>query len=148
MKTFIDHEFPSLTRIDSDSGRLYETPNGDRYPSVTSITGKMSQKSIEAWKKRVGEAEANRVSSRALSRGTKEFLHLSLIKSISILIASEFCSLLLEATNCHSSNILSDQRGINKSALAASRRICRTGPGTSAQVSRNTYIGRMLCHEK
>jgi len=71
MKTFIDHEFPSLTRIDSDSGRLYETPNGDRYPSVTSITGKMSQKSIEAWKKRVGEAEANRVSSRASQRGTQ-----------------------------------------------------------------------------
>lgn len=71
MKTFIDHEFPSLTRIDSDSGRLYETPNGDRYPSVTSVTGKMSQKSIEAWKKRVGEAEANRVSSRASQRGTQ-----------------------------------------------------------------------------
>lgn len=71
MKTFIDHEFPSLTRIDSDSGRLYETPNGDRYPSVTSVTGKMSQKSIEAWKKRVGEAEANRVSSRAAQRGTQ-----------------------------------------------------------------------------
>ena len=71
MKTFIDHKFPSLTRIDSDSGRLYETPNGDRYPSVTSVTGKMSQKSIEAWKKRVGEAEANRVSSRAAQRGTQ-----------------------------------------------------------------------------
>ena len=71
MKTFIDHKFPSLTRIDSDSGRLYETPNGDKYPSVTSITGKMSQKSIEAWKKRVGEAEANRVSSRASQRGTQ-----------------------------------------------------------------------------
>ena len=71
MKTFIDHNFPKLIRIDSNTGRLYETPNGDKYPSVTSVTGKMSKVSIEDWKKRVGEAEAKKISFRASQRGTQ-----------------------------------------------------------------------------
>lgn len=71
MKNFIHHEFPVLKRIDSDNGRLYETPEGNRYPSVTTVLGKMSEKSIQAWRNRVGEEEANRVSTRASARGTQ-----------------------------------------------------------------------------
>jgi genome maintenance exonuclease 1 len=63
-------EFASLQRIDGPT-RLYETPEGKRYPSVTAVLGKMTDKSaLEAWKKRVGEDEAARVSSRAATRGT------------------------------------------------------------------------------
>ena len=63
-------EFAGLKRIDGET-RLYETPQGNRYPSVTTVLGKMTDKSaLEAWKKRVGEDEAARVSSRAASRGT------------------------------------------------------------------------------
>lgn len=65
---FID--FAELKRIDGET-RLYETPNGQRYPSVTTVLGKMQDKTaLEAWKKRVGEAEATRVSNRASTRGT------------------------------------------------------------------------------
>lgn len=63
-------EFAHLQRIDGDV-RLYETPTGQRYPSVTTVLGKMSDKTaLNEWKKRVGEEEANRVSTRASSRGT------------------------------------------------------------------------------
>lgn len=63
-------EFATLQRIDGPT-RLYETPTGEKYPSVTAVLGKMSDKSaLEAWKKRVGEVEAARVSSRASTRGT------------------------------------------------------------------------------
>ena len=63
-------EFAELQRIDGPI-RLYETPEGKRYPSVTTVLGKMTDKSaLEAWKKRVGEDEAARVSSRAATRGT------------------------------------------------------------------------------
>ena len=63
-------EFAELQRIDGPI-RLYETPAGKRYPSVTTVLGKMTDKSaLEAWKKRVGEDEAARVSSRAATRGT------------------------------------------------------------------------------
>lgn len=63
-------DFASLQRIDGPT-RLYETPAGKRYPSVTAILGKMMDKSaLEAWRKRVGEEEATRISTRAATRGT------------------------------------------------------------------------------
>ena len=64
-------EFAELQRIDGPT-RFYETPEGNRYPSVTAVLGKMTDKTaLEAWKKRVGEDEAARVSVRASTRGTK-----------------------------------------------------------------------------
>jgi len=71
MKTFIDHGFKKLKRIDSPTGRLYETPSGESYPSVTTITGLHSKQSIIEWRKRVGEEEANKISARASGRGTR-----------------------------------------------------------------------------
>lgn len=63
-------EFAELQRIDGPI-RLYETPEGKRYPSVTTVLGKMMDKSaLETWRKRVGEEEAARVSARASARGT------------------------------------------------------------------------------
>jgi genome maintenance exonuclease 1 len=63
-------EFAELQRIDGPI-RLYETPEGKRYPSVTTVLGKMMDKSaLETWRKRVGEEEAARVSARASTRGT------------------------------------------------------------------------------
>ena len=71
MKTFIRHDFPKLERIDSPEGRRYKTPSGRAYPSVTSVTGLHSAKGIAEWRARVGNEEANRISSRASSRGTR-----------------------------------------------------------------------------
>ncbi len=63
-------EFAELQRIDGPT-RFYETPEGNRYPSVTAVLGKMMDKSaLETWRKRVGEEEASRVSARASTRGT------------------------------------------------------------------------------
>jgi len=70
MKNFIHHEFEELKRIDSDAGRVYETPTGLRYPSVTAVTGMLGKDSIMEWRKRVGEEEANRISQKASKRGT------------------------------------------------------------------------------
>jgi len=66
----IHHEFPKLTRVDSPNGRVYETPDGNRYPSVTSVVGILGKREIQEWRARVGEEEANRVSTRAAKRGT------------------------------------------------------------------------------
>lgn len=71
MKNFIHHEFPVLQRIDSDQGRVYQTPSGDKYPSVTQVTGLLNKQFITEWRKRVGEEEANRVSTLASGRGTR-----------------------------------------------------------------------------
>lgn len=70
MKTFIQHDIPSLVQINSDGGRVYQTPTGDKYPSVTTIMSFLSAKDIQAWRKRVGTEEANKVSARASRRGS------------------------------------------------------------------------------
>jgi len=72
MKTFIHHDISEIKRItNTDGSRLYETPTGQRYPSVTTITSLHSAKGIAEWRKRVGEEEATRISTRAAKRGTK-----------------------------------------------------------------------------
>jgi genome maintenance exonuclease 1 len=72
MKTFIHHDYPKLERKTSaDGSRVYETPSGRAYPSVTTVTGLHSKQGILEWRKRVGEAEANRISGKASARGTR-----------------------------------------------------------------------------
>jgi genome maintenance exonuclease 1 len=68
------HEKVELQNLEStnlDGKRLYRTPSGELYPSVTTITGLHSKDAILAWRKRVGEAEANKISGKAANRGTK-----------------------------------------------------------------------------
>ena len=51
--------------------RFYKTPEGLLYPSVTTITSQHGKDKIIEWRRRVGEEEANRISTRASNRGTK-----------------------------------------------------------------------------
>lgn len=53
-----------------ETGRTYNTPDGKKYPSITTILSILSEESIRKWRARVGEEEANRVSTRASRRGT------------------------------------------------------------------------------
>jgi genome maintenance exonuclease 1 len=65
-------EFPKLSRITSPDGtRVYETPSGKSYPSVTTVTGLLKKQAIVAWRKSVGEQAANEISSKAANRGTR-----------------------------------------------------------------------------
>lgn len=66
----IKHDIPKLVRVDSPEGRKYQTPSGKSYPSVTTVVGMLAKAEIMAWRKRVGEEEANRISTRAAKRGT------------------------------------------------------------------------------
>lgn len=70
MKNFIHHDIPSIVQINSDGGRVYQTPTGEKYPSITTILGYFSAKSIKEWRSRVGDEEANKICARASKRGT------------------------------------------------------------------------------
>ena len=50
--------------------RHYVTPEGKLYPSITTVLGELSKAAIQAWRKRVGEEEANKISGKASRRGT------------------------------------------------------------------------------
>ena len=73
-KTFehVTLELPELpAEIVEGIGRIYTTPEGNRYPSVTTVIGKVSDKSwLDDWKARVGEEEVRKVSTQAARRGT------------------------------------------------------------------------------
>lgn len=64
-------EFEELQATNLNGKRLYQTPSGKVYPSVTTITGLHGKDAIISWRKRVGEEEANKISSKAATRGTK-----------------------------------------------------------------------------
>jgi genome maintenance exonuclease 1 len=66
-----DHSIEYLDQINTDSGRFYRSPTGALYPSVTTVVGEDSKANIMAWRKRIGEEEANKISKKATSRGTR-----------------------------------------------------------------------------
>jgi genome maintenance exonuclease 1 len=72
MFNHIHLELPKLKRVTSEDGtRVYETPTGKKYPSVTTVTGLLKKKAILEWRKKVGDEEANRIASTAARRGTR-----------------------------------------------------------------------------
>jgi len=70
-------EFVKLPELDfdmkavtTDSGRVYVTPSGFKYPSVTTVLSPYGKKALFEWRERVGAEEANRVAAKASRRGT------------------------------------------------------------------------------
>ena len=63
-------DIEQLKRKNTEEGRRYITPSGVLYPSITTILSHKSKPFIDAWKKRVGEKEANKITRQATSRGT------------------------------------------------------------------------------
>lgn len=65
---------PECDQINLDSGRVYRVKTGpDKgmvFPSVTRMLKAKSQAGLEKWRKRVGAAEANKISARATLQGT------------------------------------------------------------------------------
>ena len=55
---------------DISSGRRYITPEGKSYPSITTVLGSRGKEGLLAWRKRVGEAEADRISRIAAGNGS------------------------------------------------------------------------------
>jgi genome maintenance exonuclease 1 len=68
----VDHGLvlPVITRKTTESGRKYYTPEGNAYPSITTVLSVMDKDGLIEWRKRVGEEEANRISKQAAGRGT------------------------------------------------------------------------------
>jgi hypothetical protein len=53
---------------------MYRTPEGNTYPSATTVFGHFKRAQIAAWRNHVGHEEADRIRDEAAARGTK--LHL------------------------------------------------------------------------
>ena len=72
MFNHIQHEFPTIKRFTNENGnRLYRTPSGKAYPSVTTITGQLAKKAIQEWRERIGKEKAAAITAKASKQGTR-----------------------------------------------------------------------------
>ena len=55
----------------TDSGRVYTTPEGNKYKSITTVLSHYGKQAIYEWRQSVGEERANEISRKAANRGTK-----------------------------------------------------------------------------
>lgn len=67
----LDYHLPAVT---TDLGRWYQTPQGKRYPSASSVAGILSREAIAKWRARVGAVEADKKTKKGADRGT--YVHL------------------------------------------------------------------------
>ena len=51
--------------------RFYETPEGNKYPSITTVLSVRNKEGIFEWRKRVGNDVANHIARTSAARGTK-----------------------------------------------------------------------------
>jgi hypothetical protein len=65
-----DLGYKDLEATTTDKGRVYVTPSGKKYPSITTVLGHFGKHKIMEWRKAVGAVEANKVAAHASSRGT------------------------------------------------------------------------------
>ena len=71
--TFIHHNYLGdieLNCKNKNGIRLYNVPNGDWVPSITSVTSFYNRQVFVEWRKKVGNEEADRITKRATARGT------------------------------------------------------------------------------
>ena len=66
----VDLGYDDLIAVTKDSGRVYTDANNNTYPSITTVLSILSEDAIKAWRERVGEEEASRISETASNRGT------------------------------------------------------------------------------
>lgn len=66
----IEIDYPSLSRETIGGVRYYDTPNGKKLVSITSVISHYNREIFREWRAKVGEKEANKVTKQATSRGT------------------------------------------------------------------------------
>jgi len=62
---------PKLQQLNENGTRYYVTPEGNKYPSITTVLAAYNIGYIMEWRKRVGEEQANKISRQASGRGTR-----------------------------------------------------------------------------
>ena len=69
-----------MERVSEDGRRLYQSPDGRRLPSVTTILDRTkpeeSRRALAEWKRRVGTEQAQKITTEAANRGTRMHTYL------------------------------------------------------------------------
>ena len=77
IRQFDKYSYKDLPQLNLENKRLYETPEGDKVPSVTTILSKTKDNSgLEKWARSIGEEKAERIRNEAAKVGTSMHLFL------------------------------------------------------------------------
>ena len=60
----VEIDYPSLSREMIDGVRYYDTPDGQKLVSITSVISHRNRDKFVQWRKRVGEEETNKVTKK------------------------------------------------------------------------------------
>ena len=73
MKNFnhVGSELQDLQTENINGKRHYVTPDGNKYVSITTLLSNLSKVGIQKWRERVGEVEANKISTKASRQGSR-----------------------------------------------------------------------------
>jgi genome maintenance exonuclease 1 len=73
-------DYSPIPRVVVEGKRFYATPDGAKLPSVTTILEKTkseeSRAALQNWRKRVGEQQAQQITTEAANRGTRMHTYL------------------------------------------------------------------------
>ena len=67
----VQTSLPEVTTETINRKRFYVTPEGKKYPSITTVLSNRKKEGLWEWRKRVGNDVANYVARTSASRGTK-----------------------------------------------------------------------------
>jgi genome maintenance exonuclease 1 len=70
-KTIYEYEDFAQSTTNEDGSRVYVNASGVAYPSATTVLSVLSRDGIAKWRARVGVEEADKISKKASTRGTK-----------------------------------------------------------------------------
>ena len=65
-----DLGYADLNTLSEKSARIYVTPEGNKYPSITTVLSGRNAEGLKAWRERVGNDVANQIMRTAAKRGT------------------------------------------------------------------------------
>ena len=71
MFNHIQVSLPEVTTETINRKRFYVTPEGEKYPSITTVLSNRKKEGLWEWRKRVGNDVANYIARTSASRGTK-----------------------------------------------------------------------------
>lgn len=71
MFNHVQISLPEVTTETINRKRFYVTPEGNKYPSITTVLSNRKKEGLFEWRKRVGNDVANYVARTSASRGTK-----------------------------------------------------------------------------
>ena len=131
MKNF-DHvklnvELPDITTESIKGKRFYVTPEGNKYPSITTVLSDRNKEGIIKWRESVGNDVANQVMRQAASRGTavhtliENYLNNEELSKQAVLPVALFVTIKSELDNIN--NIRIQEGGLYSDKLGVAGRV-------------------------